>query len=116
MELKAFYAAVGGDDRQVLNRLPSEDMLRRFLHKFSKDPSHAELLSALAAQDFAAAFRAAHTLKGTAANLGLDDLSAAASELTEALRGAQLPPPDSLVAAVNIAHQTALRQIDRLDA
>lgn len=115
MELKAFYAAVGGDDRQVLNRLPSEDMLRRFLHKFSKDPSHAELLSALAAQDFAAAFRAAHTLKGTAATLGLDALSAAASALTEALRGADALPPAELTAAVEQAYETALAQIRRLD-
>ena len=115
MELKEFFAAVGGDDREVLERIPSEDMVRRFLRRFPADPSHAELSAALAAGDLPTAFRAAHTLKGTAANLGLSALTDAASALTEALRGADALPPENLVRAVDAAYALAVEQIGRLD-
>lgn len=115
MELTTFFAAVGGDAERVLTRLPSEAMVRRFLHKFTDDPSFSALKAALEAEELPTAFRAAHTLKGTAATLGLDALSAAASALTEALRGADALPPAELTAAVEQAYETALAQIRRLD-
>lgn len=116
MTLHDFYAALGGDSRQVLDRLLSESMVRRFLHRFPDDPSYSELKAALAASDFSTAFRAAHTLKGTAATLGLDALSVAASELTEALRGASTAPKPGLVAAVDAAYRHATESIGLLDA
>lgn len=115
MELKTFYAAVGGDHAAVLSRLPGEALVRRFLHKFLADPAYSELKAALTAEDLPTAFRAAHTIKGTAANLGLDALAAAASVLTEALRGAAGLPPQSLVDAVDAAYRTAAKEIGRLD-
>lgn len=115
MELKDFFAAVGGDSESVLPRFPSEAMVRRFLRKFPDDPSHEALKAALAAGDIPTAFRAAHTIKGTAATLGLDRLSAAASELTEALRNASVLPPPQLAAAVEEAYEAAIAQINRLE-
>lgn len=115
MELRAFFAAVGGDYEQVLSRLPSENMIRRFLHRFPDDPSYASLKAALAQGDIPTAFRAAHTIKGTAANLGLDALAADASALTEALRNASALPPQELVAAVGAAYRVSIEQIGRLD-
>lgn len=115
MELTTFFAAVGGDAERVLTRLPSEAMVRRFLHKFTDDPSFAALQAALEAEELSDAFRAAHTLKGTAATLGLDTLADAASALTEALRGADALPPEELTAAVERAYEAALTQIRRLD-
>lgn len=115
MELNEFYAAVGGDAESVLARLSGEGMVRRFLCKFPADPSHAALHAALAAGDIPTAFRAAHTLKGTAATLGLDTLAAAASALTEALRGADVLPPDALVSAEEAAYRAAVAQVARLD-
>lgn len=115
MELNDFFASVGGDYSQVLARLPGENMIRRFLGKFLRDPSHADLHAALEREDIESAFRAAHTLKGTAANLGLDGLAAAASELTEALRGADTLPPRHLVDACDAAYRATVDQIARLD-
>lgn len=114
MELKTFYAAVGGDAAAVLSRLPGEALVRRFLHKLPADPAYNELKAALTAEDIPTAFRAAHTIKGTAANLGLDTL-AAASELTEALRDASAMPPQDLVDAVDAAYALTVRQIAALD-
>lgn len=116
MELKAFYEAVGGNAAAVLERFPSEGMVRRFLHKFSADPSYAELKAALEQSDLLTAFRAAHTLKGTSVNLGLETLFLAASDLTEALRGVAQMPQQSLVEAVDDAYQTVLTQLGQLEA
>lgn len=115
MELDRFYACVGGNAAQVLDRLYDKQLVRRFLRKFAGDPSYGELKAALAAEDIPVAFRAAHTLKGTAATLGLDTLAAAASELTEALRPADAPlPPQALVTAVDAAYATAIDNIQQL--
>lgn len=115
MDLSHFYAAVGGDYNAVVSRLISPEFLLRFVRKFPADPAFDELTAALAAQDLPAAFRAAHTLKGTAATLGLDTLAAAASALTEALRPADAMPPQALIAAVQTAYDTAITSIAQLD-
>lgn len=115
MTLDVFYAAVGGDSAQVLDRLPSEALVRRFLAKFPADPSYAECKAALAARDLATAFRAAHTLKGTAANLGLDTLAATASDLTEALRPADTMPEDALISALDDAYAITTTQLAKLN-
>lgn len=115
MELHEFFASVGGDCEVVLRRLPGEAMVRRFLRKFPADPSYHALCAALAAGDLATAFRAVHTIKGTAANLGLDALASAASSLTEALRSTDTMPPQALVDALDAAYESTVRQIAALD-
>lgn len=111
LDIKAFYEQLGGDHALVLSRLPSEAMIRRFLGKFLGDPSYNALGAALAAGDIATAFRAAHTLKGTSATLGLDRLSVAASRLTEALRNAVSLPPEPLVTAVDKEYAACIAAI-----
>lgn len=115
MGLREFYAAVGGSAEQVMARLVSEGLIRRFLGKFTADPSYAALKEALAAGDAETAFRAAHTMKGTAANLGLDTLAAAASALTEVLRRGELPPA-ALVDEVDRAYALTVAAIEALGA
>ena len=70
MTLEAFYAKIGGNSADVLRRLPSEAMVRKFIGKYPADTSWDSLESAMDSQDWEAAFRAAHTLKGVAQNLG----------------------------------------------
>lgn len=74
MTLQEFYARVGGDYNATLSRLPSEALVKKFILKYPGDPSFAQLKDALAAQDWELAFRASHTLKGVAQNLGMDRL------------------------------------------
>ena len=94
MTLEQMYAAIGGDYKAVMERLPSADFVRRFALKFLQDDSFPNLKKALEAQDAPTAFRAAHTLKGVCQNLGFDALYAPASALTEALRGGTLDGAD----------------------
>ncbi len=87
MTLQECYLACGGEFLETLMRLPSERMIEKFLVRFLEDRSYAELAAGMTARDGDAAFRAAHTLKGVALNLGLRALYEPASALTEKLRG-----------------------------
>ena len=95
MTIQECYARLGGNYEEVCARLPSEALVRRFALKFLQDDSFATLCAAFAAGDRAAAFAAAHTLKGAVANLSFTRLYTAASALTEALR----PAADQIPAA-----------------
>mgnify|MGYP002549035217 CR=1 FL=1 len=86
MTLKEFYAAVGGDYDATLNRIPKESMVLRFVKKYADDKTYAQLTEAVGKQDWETAFRASHTLKGVAQNLGFDGLYRAAFALTEEMR------------------------------
>lgn len=115
MELKEFYAKVGGDYDVVLQRLPAPSMIKKFVGKFANDPSFEELKAALQEKNLEAAFRAAHTIKGTAATLGLDTLAKAASELTEQLRGASVMPQESYIKEIEEAYQMTIDQIGMIE-
>ena len=64
MTLKEAYESVESNYDNVLKRLGSEGMIKRFAVKFIDDPTFGELKNALAAGDGESAFRAAHTMKG----------------------------------------------------
>lgn len=86
MTIQQFYAAVGGDADEVLSRLMSEALVKKFLGKFSDDPNYELLSDSVGEEDWETAFRAAHTIKGLCLTLGLGTLAASSSELTEFLR------------------------------
>ena len=86
MTVREVYAAAGGNYDETVGRLGSEELVNRFTTRFSADDSFPTLEKAFGAGDVEAAFRAAHTLKGVAKNLGFADLGDSASELTEILR------------------------------
>ncbi len=70
MTLTRFYESLGGSLPAVLARIPSEAMVRKFARMYAGDTSCDELVRAVEAKDWQTAFRAAHTLKGVAQNLG----------------------------------------------
>ena len=83
MNLEKLYQEMGGDMADAVRRLGSIAAVERFLRMFAGDDTFAMLQAAMSAGDDQRAFRAAHTLKGLAANLGLVQLGQAASALTE---------------------------------
>jgi len=86
MTLQECYAAMEGDYQGILRRFMTEDRVRRFLKKLPADPSYDMLTQAMDKQDYETAFRAAHTLKGIALNLGLTALADVSSALSDLLR------------------------------
>lgn len=86
MDLKECFNAFGGNYNGVMGRLLTEERVKKFLLMFLNDPSFNELETAMENKDYDSAFRAAHTLKGICANLGIEKLGEVSSEITEALR------------------------------
>ena len=69
MTLEQMYAAIGGDYKAVMERLPSADFVRRFALKFLQDDSFPNLKKALEAQDAPTAFRASRASARTLASM-----------------------------------------------
>ena len=115
MTLQEFYAQIGGNYADTVRRLCNESLVLRFVKKYPANPSMDELRAAIGQQDWEAAFRAVHTLKGVAQNLGFDRLYAVSFPLTEALRGAKPLTDPSLFAAVEAVHNETIAAIAQLD-
>lgn len=86
MTIKSLYEAVGGDYQDVVKRLMSEEFAAQLALGFLDDDGFSSLEKAMKNRNAEDAFRAAHTLKGVALNLGFKNLGESASELTEVLR------------------------------
>lgn len=94
MTIQECYSRMQGDYADALKRLMRDQLIERFVLNFPKDGCMQQLRDATAAGIQNDAFRAAHTLKGVAANLSLTKLAKSASDLTEQLRdGTQMPDP-----------------------
>ena len=114
MNLEEFYAQIGGDYADTLQRLCNESMVKKFVKKYQDDPTCADLHNAALQQDWEVAFRDAHTLKGVAQNLGFDSLYRAAADLTEHLRGGKPLTEQPLMDAVLIEHERVMTAIEAL--
>ncbi len=91
INLEQFYACVGGDFGEVMDRFSgNEDMIKRFLKKFLEDESFSLLEKSMETGDVKSAFRGAHSLKGVASNLDLKNLYSVSFDITEILRAEKL--------------------------
>lgn len=117
MTIEQCYEEMGGSFSEVSARLPSARLIEKFVRKFPEDPSYEQLRRALADDCLEDAFRAAHTLKGVAANLSFACLRQSASTLTELLRHAQAIPTgaDAMFADVTREYHRVLEAIAKLD-
>lgn len=88
MILENFYAKIGGNYNEVLERLLSEKRITSFVIRFLDDNSFETLCQYLDNKDYNSAFNSAHNLKGLAQNLGFTKLALAKSseKLSNALR------------------------------
>ena len=116
MELKEVYEKIGGDYDDVVRRLMGEKLVRKFLLKFLDDKSYADLGRTLSEGDYKEAFRAAHTLKGVAANLAFTELMERVSELTEQLRPCAEPADEVLYQKVVESYDLTIQAIEAYKA
>lgn len=78
----------GADVETTVKRfMGNEAMYEKFLKKFKDNSNYSGLAESLEAGNYEEAFKCAHTLKGVSANLGLDPIYKASSDLTEEFRG-----------------------------
>jgi len=92
MTIQDLYSSIHGNYIEAKSRLMNDRLIDKFVLKFPADPTMQALMNAVDAGDVAAAFAAAHTLKGVAANLAFTELAGFASDLTEQLR----PRPETI--------------------
>lgn len=86
--MKTVLTAYGVDWDEVMERfVQSEELYLECLGMLVEDENPALLEKALEDGDYGAAFDAAHTLKGVAANMGLMPLFEAVGALVAPLRG-----------------------------
>lgn len=88
MDIKRLYTMEGTDIPGAISRfMGNEELYLTFLTElFTEDTTFADLETAVSAGDSKNAEKAAHTLKGAAANMGLDSLSKAADGIVQAAR------------------------------
>lgn len=115
MTLEEFYCIAGGSAAETAQRMGGADATRRFLRLFPLDDSFPMLAAALERGDVQTAFRAAHTLKGVAANLGLERLRALASDMTECLRSGELSGAQAHFPETETAYRQVLAALEELE-
>lgn len=96
MTVESFYDYICGDYAGTKARLMTDERILRFVNKFPADGSYQLLLDSLASANVQEAFRAAHTIKGVAQNLGFTALYKASEVVTEILRGGNLDVADKM--------------------
>lgn len=74
-------------DTAVKRFMGNESLYIKFLLKFQQDESFSKIEQYVAEENAEEIFKAAHTLKGVAANLGLDGIASDASDIVELFRG-----------------------------
>ena len=90
MDVDEFYRRTRGSLQKAREYLKDEDTVITFLYMFKKDESFAVLKASMESEEWDAAFRAAHTLKGICANLGFKSLFEVSYDITEALRAGDM--------------------------
>ena len=115
MTIKEIFAVTGSDYEDVIKRFGSEALVRKFVLKFTDDPSFGDLKEALHDGRTNDAFRAAHTLKGICINLGFSALYRPTADLTEILRGGTLDGSEELFDAVSAEYTGLISAISEID-
>lgn len=112
MNTQEVYTQLHGSYNDAKSRLMTDKLIEKFLLKFFNDPTYQQLLDAVAASNIEESFRAAHTLKGVAANLGFTELQQNASALTEQLRDRQNTADEQLLSAVTASYELVIDTIN----
>jgi len=113
MDLKECYQWLEGDFDEVLSRLHSEKIIRRFIFKFLDDASFFMLRESMTNQNKEEAFRAAHTLKGVCQNLSFTLLYHSAEQMTEALRESDCEKASEIFHAVSRDYDKTVNAIKK---
>ena len=102
MTIQECYQALEGSYDEVLGRLYSEALVKKFVGMFLADKSYQLLVDSMEAKNYDEAFRGAHTLKGVCQNLAFTKLYQSSHEMTEALRNKETGRAEELLARVEL--------------
>lgn len=114
MTMEECYQQLGGNYAEVCKLLPTPNLIERFTARFLDDHSFCDLCREMETGNRAAAFRAAHTLKGVCANLSFSRLLETVSRLTEVLRPEADRIPDAAVALLEDVRRDYQHTVDTI--
>lgn len=86
MTLNELYEQIGGDYQQALRVLRMDKLIDKHIRKLPTGGVADMLIAAGETMDPTQLFESAHAVKGVCGNLGLTNLAALASEITEEFR------------------------------
>ncbi|MBQ6342430.1 MAG: Hpt domain-containing protein [Anaerolineaceae bacterium] len=86
MTLEELYTQMGGNYEHAKQIMKMDKLIDKYVRKLKNSEAEEKLAAAGDTMDPNALFETAHALKGVCANLGLDNLAAAAEEITEEFR------------------------------
>lgn len=112
MTLQECYTMLHGNYEDAKSRLAMDRLVEKFILKFPDDTSMDLLKSSVAEGNIQESFRAAHTLKGVAANLAFTELMDRVSELTEQLRPCTAPADQALYEKVVESYDLTIKAIE----
>ncbi len=118
MNLKDAMELAGVDYEMTLNRFSNNAMLlERFVKKFPNDKTFLELNAAIADKRYDDVERAAHTLKGIAANLGFQYLSDLSAEVVNLVRSDKYDKDNIGIAISRVEkeYEKVISCVNRLD-
>lgn len=115
MTLEELYQETGGNYQEIMERLRTEERIRKFVLLFLKDTSYQTFLHGLEQGNTQEAFRAVHTLKGVCMNLSFDSLYQISSEITEFLREGNLGRAAQLLPELDKCYKKHCHAISRYE-
>lgn len=116
MTAKELYIALDEDYNEVFDRIGNDKWIVKYLKKFTAEDYVAILKKAIDDSQWEDLFKASHSLKGLALNLGLSKLAKSSSDLCEAVRhGAPTVDVMPLFKEVESVYNTAIETIFQLD-
>ena len=86
MDIKEFYAAVGGNYNEVFSQLGDDEFILDLLKRFIAKNEMEHLKDFIKEKKYQDAFICAHDMKGYGLNMALPELHKAAHEVCEPLR------------------------------
>ena len=116
MTLQECYEKLHGNYEDAKSRLAMDRLIEKFMLKFLDDTSMDLLKTSVAEENIQESFRAAHTLKGVAANLAFTELMERVSELTEQLRPCTGPADKVLYQKVVESYDLTIQAIEAYKA
>ncbi|MCI8875417.1 MAG: Hpt domain-containing protein [Lachnospiraceae bacterium] len=114
MDLKEFYARVGGNYDSIMGRLMKEERIKKYVFKFLDDTTFETLCKTMEENDIEEAFRAAHTMKGLCQNLDLLTLFNSSHDMAEALRHGKADNADDILEQVKKDYEITFAAIKEL--
>ncbi len=114
IENRQLLIAAGMDPEDLMKRLMGNGkLIRLFVEKFLADTNYEKLTAAMAAEDWAAAESASHTLKGMCGNLSLTTLYPLFTEQVRRLRAGERAEAAAMMPEIVAAYEITTNALRR---